>query len=161
MLRQQKVTPRPNKNKATLDIYRVPVFRIHYQKLEAFIQQEYGFEFDFLLLSGVTEGICPEYAVTGKLDTVDWQRRAQDLRAGKRTRSTLLILNTLAHDGRIPRGHYTVSTHEQQTPADRYREILRRTGDTTHPDCVGFKMSAGPSFVGQATVIERHWSTLQ
>lgn len=105
----------PTNPKPTLEMLQMPVFRVHRNALESYITKVFGFEFDFCLAAGVTEGMCVEYAVDGVLPSVEWERRAGELRSGRRTREVRLILNTLAHDRYIPKGHYTVSTHRECT----------------------------------------------
>lgn len=102
---------RNKKPDTDLPVYQEPFFRVHYTCLEKFIKDTYGFEFNFLFAAGVTAGMCPEYIVTGQLSTTSWKERATSIRQGHRPKSISLLLNVMAHDGKIPKGQYTVSTH--------------------------------------------------
>lgn len=90
----------------------IPVFRVKMKALEAYITTIYRFEFDFLIAVGQIAGQVVEYKVTGEeIGSNTWRVRAHELRCGQRTRNVGLILNVLAHDGFIPKGHYTIDTH--------------------------------------------------
>jgi hypothetical protein len=103
--------------KPKLEMLVIPVFRVKYKVLEAYIAAVYHFEFDFLFATGQIEGQCPEYTVTGKLESITWKQRAHELRCGQRTRDITLILTVLAHDGFIPKGRYTIDTHGEPKPS--------------------------------------------
>lgn len=107
------MTSKTRKRKPITDlpIYQEPFYRVHYTCLEQFIKDTYGFEFDFLRATGQTQGMCPEFIVTGELNTTSWKERAMAIRQGHRPRSISLLLNVMAHDRKIPKGKYTVSTH--------------------------------------------------
>ena len=107
-----KLVPVPDP-KPSLEMQRLPVFRVKQKSLEAYITLVYRFNFDFLLATGHLAGICPQYQVKEIPDGLAWKARAHELRCGKRTRDVSLILNTLATDGFIPKGLYTVDTHEE------------------------------------------------
>lgn len=91
-------------------VEQLPIFRVNYRNLEKFIESVFGFEFDFKFAAGVTEGTGVEYNVDGVLPTPSWQRRADELREGRRTRSVPLILAVLTCDGFIRPGRYTIVT---------------------------------------------------
>lgn len=116
MLIERSTTRRPTRkmptgeNKPKLPIKQVPVFRVHYQDLEKFINAVFGFEFDFLFAAGVTNKTGVEYTVTGELPTPSWEQKAAELRQGRRSRSIPLILAVLARDQYIPAGYYTIVT---------------------------------------------------
>jgi hypothetical protein len=111
-----KLLPVPNP-KPKLEMLVLPVFRVKYRKLEAYIASVYRFEFDFLFATGQIAGQCLEYNVSGKLDGHAWQQRAHELRCGIRTRDVSLILNVLVADGFIPAGKYIIDTHQPPKPA--------------------------------------------
>jgi len=126
----------PKPGTVTLEMYREPIFRLHRLKLEAFIEQVFGFDFDVLVALLIVEGETVEFDVTGTLSTNELARRAGDLRIGKRTRDLAMILNVLAFDGYIPKGRYTVVTRAPIDPLVQYRSLLQRHGDPKHPACV-------------------------
>lgn len=98
-------------NKPKLPMQQVPVFRVHYQDLERFVQAVFGFEFDFLFAAGVTNKTGVDYKVTGEMPpTPSWIQKATELRQGRRSRSIPLILAVLASDQYIPVGYYTIVT---------------------------------------------------
>lgn len=97
-------------NKPKLKMQHVPVFRVHYQDLEKFVLDVFGFEFDFLFAAGVAGKTGVEYTVSGKLPTPAWEQKATELRHGRRSRSVPLILAVLAKDQYIPIGYYTIVT---------------------------------------------------
>ena len=88
----------------------VPRFRVHYLDFEKFVQNIFGFEFDFKFASGLTEKSGAEYVVTGEMLTPSWVQKANELRQGRRSRSVALILAVLAHDNYVPKGYYTILT---------------------------------------------------
>ena len=116
----------------------VPVFRVHYQDLEQYIQQVFGFEFDLLFVTGLVNGMCPEYQVTGTIPSAVAQQ-ANDLRSGRRTRNLLLIINVLVADGYIPAGKYIINTHRRPNPTEVYRSLLLRTRNPQAAECLRFK----------------------
>ena len=88
--------PRP-----VLEMVQLPIFRVHYRRLEEYLARVYRMEgFDFLLASGAAPGLVPEYAVSPVLPP------AEDARGGP-TRSApaggpanvSLILTVLCMDG--------------------------------------------------------------
>jgi hypothetical protein len=144
--------------KPVLAFWRLPVFRVHHTALEDFICRVFGFdEFDFLMATGTTEGICPDYRVTGEMPSTEASRRANELRRGKRTRDVTLILNTLAQDGYIPKGLYTVSTHKLPDPVAIYTSLLHQTRDPFAAECVHFKQrhKADATFQQRAAVLDK------
>lgn len=159
--KQQKPQHRmPDANKPVLAMSRVPVFRVHYQVLEQYIQRVFGFEFDFLMATGAIEGVCPEYQVNGQLPSTEWQRRANELRGGRRTRDVMLILNTLACDKYIPTGKYTISTHALPDPVVLYKNLLEQTRDPQSAACSEFKQryKDDSTFQQRAAVIDQCWA---
>lgn len=109
--RTLKLLPVPSP-KPKLEMRAVPEFRVKRRALEAYIAAVYRFEFDFYLATGLVAGQCPEFNVTGTLDSDAWRQRAHELRCGMKTRSVSLILTVLAMDGFIPAGKYVIDTHE-------------------------------------------------
>lgn len=149
----------PTNPKPVLEIYRVPVFRIHYKKFEAFVEKVFGFEFDFLVAVGITEGQCVEYRVEGKLPTTQYEQRAHDLRTGRKTKDVNLIMAVLAKDGYIPVGHYTVSTHPLPNDIVTYTDLVQRTHDTKSPECLAFKAArkGDAQFTQRAETLDKVW----
>jgi len=129
----------PTNPKPVLEAFQCPIFRVHHTKLAAYIQQVFGFEFDFLIAMGVTEGQCVELAVDGKIPDGPWTQKAADLRIGRRSKSVQLILGVLAHDGYIQAGKYIISTHPLPDPTQIYTHLLERTANPDDVECVAFR----------------------
>jgi hypothetical protein len=131
----------PDKPKPTLPMVQLPIFRVRYYDLEAYLARVYGMDgFDFLLATAAVAGLCPEYIVQNALPPAqDALERANRIRAGQWTKNVNLILNVLCIDGFIPAGHYIIDTHKQPDPIDAYKALLHRTLDPLHPDCIQFK----------------------
>jgi hypothetical protein len=105
--REQPPTKTPAAGpKPILEMVQLPIFRVHYRRLEEYLAKVYRMEgFDFLLASGAAPGLVPEYGVNAALPpSEDAWRRADAIRAGRRTRDVPLILNVLCIDGFIPAG---------------------------------------------------------
>jgi hypothetical protein len=155
--RSQKVPHRmPTDPKPVMAVERVPVFRVHYTTLEAYIQAVFGFEFDYLLAAGVTNGVAVDYLVNGRIEGPAWAKQAEQLCEGRRTKDVKLILNVLASKGYIATGQYTVSTKQPPNPAVLYTSLLRQTGDPNSPACTAFKQthSNDPVFVSRAAALD-------
>jgi hypothetical protein len=119
----------------------LPIFRVHYRRLEEYLVKVYRMEgFDFLLASGAAPGLVPEYAVSPTLPpSEDARRRADAIRAGRRTRDVPLILNVLCLDGFIRAGKYIIDTRPEPSPIDQYRTLLRQTGTPESKECIAFR----------------------
>lgn len=130
--------PRP-----VLEMTQLPIFRVHYRRLEEYLAKVYRMEgFDFLLASGAVPGLVPEYAVCPALPPAeDARRRADAIRAGRRTRDVPLILSVLCLDGLIPAGKYVIDTRPEPPPIDQYRALLRRTGTPESEECRAFRQA--------------------
>lgn len=128
--------PRP-----MLEMVQLPIFRVHYRRLEEYLAMVYRMEdFDFLLASGAAPGLVPEYAVNGALPpSDDARRRADAIRAGRRTRDVSLILNVLCLDALIPAGKYIIDTRPEPAILDQYRAVLRQTGTPESEECRDFR----------------------
>jgi hypothetical protein len=136
----ERITKARPKELPKLEIQRAPFYRVSHKDLEAFIQARFGFEYDFKFALGVTEGMTIEYRIDGMLHSNEMKAQANKLRAGDRTRKVGLILNTLAHDGEIPRGFYTVViTPPRPKPMFIYRKLIEQTGSMESPECVEFR----------------------
>ncbi len=98
-----------------LEMTQLPIFRVHYRRLEEYLATVYRMEcFDFLMASGAAPGLVPEYVVRPKLPpSSDSERQADVIRAGRRTRNVALILNVLCLDGFIPPGKYISDTRPE------------------------------------------------
>lgn len=129
--------------KPRLEMVHLPIFRVHYRRLEEYLVQVYRMEgFDFLVASGACPGLVPEYAVSPTLPpSADAQRQADAIRAGRRTRSVSLILNVLCLDGYIPAGKYIIDTRPEPSPIEQYRALLRKTGTPESEECGAFRQS--------------------
>jgi hypothetical protein len=136
----RKRQPRPARKKHRLKMIHLPVYQVHYLDLEKFICDVFGFkEFDYLMVTGAVSGMTFEYILRGHLSTDAMRINANRLRDGRRTRDINLILNTLVHDGLIPKGKYIVRTDKLPDPVVAYREILLRTGNPDAKECMQFK----------------------
>ena len=124
--------------KPTLDVVRLPVFRVHADALNAFVEKRFGFEFDFCRATGVRLPETVEYKVNGQIPT-EYEQRANDLRTGYRTRNVALILAVLAAAGDIAKGTYIVETREPLEPRVIYRRLLETTGSPESDECVAFR----------------------
>ncbi len=127
--------------KPVLEMVQLPIFRVHYRRLEEYLAKVYRMEgFDFLRASGAVPGLVPEYVVSTTLPpSEDGRRRADAIRAGRRTRDVPLILNVLCLDGFIPAGKYIIDTKPEQSPINQYRTLLRRTGTPESEECRAFR----------------------
>jgi len=128
--------PRP-----ILEMTQLPIFRVRYRRLEEYLAKVYRMEgFDFLVASGTAPGLVPEYAVSPTLPLCeDAQRRADAIRAGRRTRDVPLILNVLCLDGLIPTGKYIIDTRPEKPPIEHYKALLRKTGNPLSAECITFR----------------------
>ena len=125
--------------KPVLEMVQLPIFRVHYRRLEEYLAKVYRMEdFDFLLASGAAPGLVPEYAVSAALPpSEDARRRADAIRAGRRTRDVALILNVLCLDGCIPAGKYIIDTRpEPAVPRPIPGLLLRQTGTPESEECM-------------------------
>lgn len=147
----------PTDQKPVLKMHQFPIYAVHRTRLEAYIKLVFGFEFDFLTAAAVAEGTGVDYVVEKVPDSQDWQRRANSLRAGQRTKEVRLILAVLAQDGFIPFGKYTIVTKPLPDPINTYRSLLQRLGDPTHPECVKFKQEnrGNMAFVDKSLILDR------
>lgn len=127
--------------KPILEMTQLPIFRVHYRRLEQYLAKVYRMEeFDFLLAAGAVPGLVPEYAVNGALPpSDDARRRADAIRAGRRTRDVPLILNVLCLDGLIPAGKYIIDTRPETPPIEHYKLLLRKTSNPLSAECIAFR----------------------
>ena len=150
--------PRQTGPKPSLPMLHLPHYRVKQRDLEAFLARVYRMErFDFLVASGATPGLCPEFRVEPVLPST-WNAReeADQVRRGHRPRNVALILNILCLDGYIPAGKYTIDTHPEPPPEQVYRTMLATTEDPGHPACVAFKREhrRNRAFMQMATRME-------
>jgi hypothetical protein len=131
----------PTGPKPKLKMVQLPIFRVHYRKLEDYFCRVFRWDrFDFLMASGATPGLVPEYNVGPDLPlTSDARQQADALRNGRRTRNIPLILTVLCRDGYIPAGKYLVDTHPLTPPIERYKALLRQTGTPESKECRDFR----------------------
>jgi hypothetical protein len=137
---------------------RLDVFRVQYQDLESYVLDVFRMrEWDFLRISGCTNGMCPEYQVTGEIGSA-WnaQQQADNVRRGYRTNNVKLVLNVLCQDGFIPAGKYVIDTHKRIAPDILYRRILEETRNPLDPRCVNFKEKhrGNREFVSRAKILD-------
>jgi hypothetical protein len=120
------VDPKPK-----LDMVQLPIFRVHYRKLEDYLCRIFRFDgFDFLRASGAVPGLVPEYQIGPDLPpSGDAAGRAESVRNGKRTQDVPLMLTVLCRDGYIPAGKYLIDTRPETPPIETYKALLRQTGD--------------------------------
>lgn len=138
-----KATRATRKSKEpTLKAALIPVYRVHYEDLEKYIEEVFGFDYDFLFATGYVAGMCPEYQVTGVIPSI-MSKQVSDLRSGQRTRNVNLIVNLLAADGYIPCGKYVIDTHQRPDPISVYRNLLLKTRDSSSTECRRFKTDYG------------------
>ncbi len=145
-------TPAPAAGpKPRLEMVQLPIFRVHYRRLEDYLVTVYHMtEFDFLKASGAGPGLVPEYGVSAVLPPAqDAQRRADAIRAGRRTQDVPLILTTLCIDGYIPPGKYIIDTRPEPPPID----VLQV--DPRQPQIV--LASVGTAFFARSTDGGRNW----
>lgn len=140
--------PRPYREQATgapskpkLEMVQLPIFRVHYRRLEEYLHQVYRMDgFNFLVASGASAGMVPEYNVGPDLPAaLTAADRAAAIRAGRRTRDVQLVLTVLCHDGYIPAGRYIIDTRPETPPIEQYRVLLQKTGTPDSPECVAFR----------------------
>lgn len=123
-----------NPVKATLRVMQTrPEIRVHYTDLEEFVNKVLNTEFKFLKSAGMTHGMIPEYRVDGQILAND--RRVSQIRNGRIGQSVGLMLNVLAHDGKISKGDYVIDTYKKPHPMDVYRQLLEDHRDPNHPEC--------------------------
>lgn len=129
--------------KPKLEMVQLPIFRVHYRRLEDYLVKVYRLTgFDFLEASGTAPGLVPEYGVSAILPPAqDAQRQADAIRAGRRTRNVGLILNVLCIDGYIPVGKYIIDTRPEPSPIEQYRALLRKTGTPESKECSAFRQA--------------------
>jgi len=130
-----------DKPKPKLKMAQLPIYRVHYRHLEAYLVEVYRMrEFDFFLATGVTPGMAPEYNVVPELPPAwECEQRANKIRAGRRTKDVSLILTVLCIDGFIPAGTYVIDTRKPTPPIDVYRALLQQTRDPLDPKCVKYR----------------------
>lgn len=127
--------------KPKLDMVQLPIFRVHYQKLEDYLCRIFHFDgFDFLRASGAVPGLVPEYQIGPDLPpSSDAARRADSVRSGRRTQDVPLILTVLCRDGYIPPGKYIIDTRPLTPPLEKYKTLLRQTGTPESKECRDFR----------------------
>ena len=88
MQHHQRSTPQ-NGPKPTLPMVQLPVYRVKQRHLEAYLAKVYRMDgFDFVLATGATPGMCPEYLVSPALPpAISAQQEADRIRQGRRTRN--------------------------------------------------------------------------
>jgi hypothetical protein len=127
--------------KPKLDMVQLPIFRVHYRKLENYLCRVFHFdEYDFLRASGACPGLVPEYLVGSILPpSGDAQRCADAIRAGRRTQDVSLLLTVLCQDGYIPAGKYIIDTRPEPSPLEQYKALLRKTRTPESEECRRFR----------------------
>jgi len=119
----------------------LPIFRVHYRRLEDYLCRVFRFDgFDFLRASGAVPGLVPEYQIGPDLPpSSDAARRADSIRSGRRTQDVSLILTVLCRDGYIPAGRYIIDTRPLTPPIEKYKTLLRQTGTPESKECRDFR----------------------
>jgi hypothetical protein len=140
-----------------MQIQQLPIYRIKYRQLEAFLKKTYRMDdFDLLFAIGQVNGICPEYSVQAVIPP-HLMRQAASIRRGHRTKNLNLILNVLCVDNHIPAGKYIIDTHKEPRPIDIYTSLIRRHQNPEHPECRSFKAQHRHErgFREQAAIIDK------
>jgi hypothetical protein len=133
---------KPDQDRPSLEMIRIPVFRVHYQALERFITAVYrSCEVDFLDAAGAVPGMIPEFDVTGKLpEGRDWEKRIDWIKSGGRiSRYASLVLELLVFEKYIPAGKYIIDTKAAPDPTEVYKQLITTHLDPLHPQCLAFK----------------------
>ena len=93
------------------------VCRVHYLDLQEYLDKVYRMRgYDVLFALGLTNGMFPEFIVTGKMPPA-WNiaEQADNIRRGRPTKNLGLILNVLCADGFIGKGKYIIDTSMRRT----------------------------------------------
>jgi hypothetical protein len=153
---QKPVWRMPTDPKPVLKASLIPVFRVHYEDVEAYIKLVFGFEYDLLMATGCKGGAIPEFHVTGHLENDAHRRQAMSLRNGQRVKSLALILNVLAADEYIRRGKYIVDTRGKPEPTQAYRNLLEAGFAPDSRECMAFKTEHGQNmtFMERAVILD-------
>lgn len=127
--------------KPKLKMVQLPIYRVHYRRLEDFLAQVYRMEdFDFRRATGSGPNMVPEYTVSPTLPpALSAQQQADAIRAGHRTTNVGLILNVLCLDDYIPAGRYIIDTRTEPSLLDQYRALLQKTGTPESAECAAFR----------------------
>lgn len=144
--------------KPTLRTVRIPVCRVHFEDLQEYLLKVFKMDIDIMQVLGLTHGMFPEYTVTGQMPQASNARQqADNVRRGMRCRNLSLILNVLCCDGFIPAGRYILDTTAGVSLIDQYRELVQRTEDPLHTECVKFKSKHRKDrvFMEQAVLMDK------
>jgi len=144
--------------KPKLEMTQLPIFRVHYRRLEEYLKTVYHMEgFDFLRATGAGQGLVPEYTVSSILPPAyDAPQQADAIRAGRRTQNVGLILTVLCLDKFIPAGRYIIDTRSEPSSLNQYRTLLQRTGTPKSRECAAFRQThqQDRNFIRQAAKID-------
>jgi len=133
--------PAPRVNKPVLNMVQLPIFRVHYRTLEAYLCRVLHFpDYDFLLATGTVPGLVPEFNV-GPTISDNRIRRANAARQGQRTHDVDLLLALLCHDGYIPAGKYIIDTRPEKPAIEVYKALLQATGTPEAEECRDFRLT--------------------
>jgi hypothetical protein len=145
----------------TLKMTTLPYFQVHYTDLQEFITAIYrSEECDVLEAAGVTNGIIPEFIVSGSIaDTPANRSGVYKIRSGQAIRDLRLTLNLLAKQERIPKGRYIIDTKKKEEPIEVYKAYLVKFGSLDHEEVVKCRnhFSADPTFAERAAVVDEVW----
>jgi hypothetical protein len=132
--------------------------RVHYMDLQAYLAKVYRMQgYDILKATGATNGMFPEYLVTGRMpDARNIGQQVDNIRRGRRTRQLALILDVLCRDGFIPPGKYVIDTTLPPDPYLVYTKLIGEHQDPNHPECVEFReKQRSPDFKRRAKVLDK------
>ena len=130
--------------KPVLPMVQLPIFRVHYRRLEEYLVKVYRMEgFDFLRATGAGPGAGAQSTPSSPAlpPAVNAARQADAILRGRRTQNVSLILNVLCIDGYIPPGKYIIDTRPEPSPIEQYRALLRQTGTPESRECIAFRQA--------------------
>jgi hypothetical protein len=97
-------------------------------------------DLDLRQVTGGTDGVCPEYNVTGILPPAsNIGQQIDSIKRGRKTRDIGLILNLLCQEGFIPIGRYVIDMTTPPDPIHKYTQLLQKHADPNHPECKAFR----------------------
>ena len=132
--------------------------RVHYLDLQVYLARVYRMRnYDLLKATGITNGMFPEYLVTGILpEAKNINQQTDNIRRGRRTRQLGLVLDVLCTDGFIPVGKYVIDTTLPPDPFLVYTRLIDEHQDPNHTECVAFrKQHRSPEFQRRAKILDK------
>jgi hypothetical protein len=144
VIHRRKAPQRPIRewgdDKPTLEVTSIPVFRVKYRTLQAYLKEVFRMEINLMKVLGLTPGMAPVYTVQDvKPDAINYAQQCDNIRRGYPSKSLAMILYVLCHDGFIPPGQYILDTTRPESRLERYRELVEETGDPLHEKCKAYR----------------------